>query len=169
MPEIVAITRNMSDLYKEVRLRALQADPSAFCSTYAREVQFTDEVWYERSASLDGYKKIGFVAMEASKPCGLVACFRDEQASTCAHVISMWVAPSHRGTGLSSSLLDAIRKWAQTQGITVLRLGVISNNATAIKFYERYGFTRTGEQERYRNDASLFEVEMSMPTANTAA
>jgi len=166
MPEIVAITPHMSDLYKEVRLHALQTDPSAFCSTYAREAQFTDEVWHERSASLDGDKKIGFLDMEAGKPCGLVACFRDEEASTSAHVISMWVAPSHRGTGLSAALINAIHAWAQTRGITTLLLGVISNNAAAIKFYERYGFTRTGVREPYRNDASLFEVEMSMPTAS---
>jgi GNAT superfamily N-acetyltransferase len=41
MPEIVK-------RYKNLRLTALQFSPSAFSSTYAREVQFTNDIWAAR-------------------------------------------------------------------------------------------------------------------------
>ncbi|KAL4808149.1 hypothetical protein BDV18DRAFT_158261 [Aspergillus unguis] len=34
--------------YKSLRLTALQTDPAAFTSTYAREIQFSDEAWKGR-------------------------------------------------------------------------------------------------------------------------
>jgi GNAT superfamily N-acetyltransferase len=34
--------------YRTTRLTALQLDPDAFGSTYAREIQFTDEIWLSR-------------------------------------------------------------------------------------------------------------------------
>ena len=166
MPELIPITPQLAELYKEVRLRALQADPFGFGSTYAREAQFADEVWHERITRFDGIQKIGFLALDAGKLCGLVGCFLDEQDPTQATVISMWVAPSHRGTGLSSTLLDAIRTWAHSRGASTLRLTVVSSNNTAIKFYERYGFTKTGRTEPYPNDPQLFEFEMTRPTTD---
>jgi len=47
--------------------------------------------------------------------------------------------------------------------MAVSLLMVTSNNDTAIRFYERLAFTKTGRAEPYPNDASVFEVEMSQP------
>ena len=77
----------------------------------------------------------------------------------------MWVAPPHRGIGLSTVLIDAIRTWAVSIGITQLRLMVTSPNDRAIRFYERYGFTKTGHTEPWPNDPALFEYEMILPLA----
>ena len=166
MPTLVPITRELVGIYKQVRLRALQDSPSAFCSTYARESLLTDEDWLNRTLGLDGKKKIGFLAMDADEPCGLVACFRDETDSSLAHVISMWVAPSHRGTGVSASLIDAVRGWAKSRGVARLQLMVTSKNDRAIAFYQRYGFVKTGRTGLYPNDPALFEFEMVRPTAS---
>ena len=164
MPTLVPITPVLASLYKQVRLRALQDAPSAFGSTYAREIQLTDEDWHNRATSLDGSHRIGFLALDADEPCGLVLCFRDEHDSPQAEVLSMWVAPSHRRTGLSSALLDAIRHWAAPHGTTTLRLMVVSNNTAALAFYERYGFKKTGCTNPYPNNPTLVEFEMVRST-----
>jgi ribosomal protein S18 acetylase RimI-like enzyme len=166
MPALMPITRELAGTYKQVRLRALQDSPSAFGSTYARESLMTDEDWLNRTLGLDGEKKIGFLAMDADEACGLVACFRDESDPSQGHVISMWVAPSHRGAGVSAALLDAVRCWAESRGISALRLMAVGNNDRAIAFYERYGFVKTGRTEPYPNDPALFEYEMVRPTGD---
>jgi ribosomal protein S18 acetylase RimI-like enzyme len=166
MPEVVRITPSHTAIYKQVRLAALQDSPTAFGSTYARESAFTDDVWLQRSTGLDGPDRTGFIALEANAPCGLVGCYRDEQDTSLAHVISMWVAPSHRGTGLGWTLLSAIDDWARPRQIKTLRLMVTSQNHAAIALYQRFGFTHTGRTEPYPNDSSLVELEMIRPVGH---
>ena len=45
--------------------------------------------------------------------------------------------------------------------VTTLQLHVTSNNARAIRFYERHGFVKNGEQFPYRNDPTLLEHVMT--------
>ena len=45
MIEIVPVTMRNVKAFREVRLRALKEDPSAFGSTYAREAAFADDTW----------------------------------------------------------------------------------------------------------------------------
>ncbi len=165
-PYLVPITPDLAASYRDVRLRALQDTPSAFGSTYAREALLTEADWLQRSANLDGVHKIGFLAMDASSACGLVACFRDDHNPTRAEIISMWVAPSHRGTGLSAALIDAVRTWAIARHIQTLKLMVVSNNAPAVAFYERYGFLKSGHTEPYPNDPTILEFEMLLHLAD---
>jgi len=51
--------------------------------------------------------------------------------------------------------------------VRALLLMVTSNNRTPIEFYERMGFSMTGNTEPYPNDPSVIEYEMSpiVPTA----
>ena len=162
MPTLVPITPALATVYRQVRLYALKDTPSAFGSTYARESQLTDADWVQRSASLDGQRRIGYVAMDADQACGLCLSFLPDADPTRAEVISMWVAPSHRGTGLSSALLDAIRGWAASRGATMLQLMVTSVNPVAQAFYNRYGFRPTGRTNPYPNDPAIHEVEMAL-------
>jgi GNAT superfamily N-acetyltransferase len=53
------------------------------------------------------------------------------------------IAPEHRGHGYARELLDAIRDMARARGVEVLQLEVLSENAPAIRLYERGGFQRT--------------------------
>ncbi|HEY4358011.1 MAG TPA: GNAT family N-acetyltransferase [Acidobacteriaceae bacterium] len=160
MAEIIRIAPANVSLYRQVRLQALQDSPSAFGNTHARESKLTESDWLGRAANLDGSSRIGFMAIDDGQPCGLVACFRDEQDASRAQVISMWVVPAQRGTGLSWALLEAIRTWSKSCGTQTLQLMVTSNNDPAIRFYERYGFAKTGRTEPYPNDPTLFEFEM---------
>jgi ribosomal protein S18 acetylase RimI-like enzyme len=152
--------------FKIVRLRALQDSPLAFGSTYAREAQFDDAEWRKRTAYLSGERGIGFLAMDKNAPCGIIGALPDQDGPGTAQIVSMWVAPTHRRSGLGTALIDAVRSWSQTRGIRTLRLMVTSRNYVAMEFYRRNGFTMTGKTGPYPNDASIIEHEMalSLPT-----
>jgi ribosomal protein S18 acetylase RimI-like enzyme len=147
--------------FKEVRLRALQDTPSAFGSTYAREIQLTDADWAQRAARWNGERGIGFLAMDGGIACGIAGSFLDEADPTRANLISMWTAPMHRQRGVGRLLVEEIAAWARGRGAAELLLMVTSSNLPAMIFYQRLGFTRTGSTKPYPNDSRLIEYEMS--------
>ena len=160
---IEPITQHNLAVFKDVRLRALQEAPYAFGSTYAREVQFDHAEWAKRVERWNGERGVGFLAMDGATACGIAGSLLDENNPTRAQLVSMWTAPTHRQLGIGRLLVDAVLDWARTRNVRTLLLMVTSNNDTAIRFYERLAFTKTGRAEPYPNDASVFEVEMSQP------
>jgi GNAT superfamily N-acetyltransferase len=146
--------------FKRTRLRALQESPLAFGSTYANESQITDAEWLKRALQWSSPGSIGYLALIASEPCGIAATFLDEQDARRAHLVSMWVDPSRRRSGVGRALIEAIRTWATKNGAESLRLTVTSCNFGTIEFYKRNGFAMTGNTEPYPNDPSLVEYEM---------
>jgi ribosomal protein S18 acetylase RimI-like enzyme len=52
----------------------------------------------------------------------------------------MYVSPEFRGNGLNNLLLDDLKKWVLSQGITEIRLEVYSENEAAIRAYEKADF-----------------------------
>jgi ribosomal protein S18 acetylase RimI-like enzyme len=167
MFELVRINGDSAESFRKIRLEALKTDPKAFSSTHEREAQFTDEEWRQR-ASLNGSDRVGYFVIKAGEPCALVACLRDDGEPSRARVVSMWVAPGVRRCGLASMLLEAVRAWAESQGIATLRLFVTSENLGAIALYRRSGFVETGKCEPYPNDARMIEIEMERSTAAPA-
>ncbi len=57
-----------------------------------------------------------------------------------AYLGFMYVEPAYRGRGISGRLMEALRQWAQAQGVTELRLEVYAANEPALKAYEKFGF-----------------------------
>jgi ribosomal protein S18 acetylase RimI-like enzyme len=163
MVSLALITPDNAMTFKSVRLRALQDSPSAFGSTYAREVQRTDEEWIVRTHKWEGERGIGFLAMDdhSDSACGMVCSFLDDHNPTQADLISMWTAATHRQQGVGRFLVNAVEDWARSRGASTLLLMVTSNNASAIAFYERLGFSKTGLTKPYPNNPDLFEYEMS--------
>jgi ribosomal protein S18 acetylase RimI-like enzyme len=155
------ITARNALLFKDVRLRALQDSPTAFSSTYAEESLLTDTDWVKRAARWNSEKSIGYLAMDARISCGIASGLLDQVDATRAHLLSMWVAPTHRRQGVGRTLVEAIVTWARTQNLRTLLLLVTSNNEGAIKFYRQLGFTLTGRTEPYANDLALLNYEMS--------
>lgn len=52
----------------------------------------------------------------------------------------MYVKPEHRGKGVNSIVLEALKQWSISQNIYELRLEVYHANQPAIKAYEKAGF-----------------------------
>ena len=120
--------------FKAIRLAALLDSPTAFGSTYAREAQLSDADWLNRSKKWNGDNAVGYLAMDSQSPCGIVAAFIDEHTPGKAHVVSMWVGPTHRRSGVGRSLIAAIVAWACTKSVSALHLMVTNCNDGEISF-----------------------------------
>jgi ribosomal protein S18 acetylase RimI-like enzyme len=161
MVTIEQLSPHFASHLKQVRLTALKDTPSAFSSTYARECQRSNEDWLKLAWSWNSGESVFYIAMDEGVPCGMIAGKFDEIAPRRAWVLSMWVAPAHRTSGLGVRLMDQVERWAQALAISELYLHVTSSNSTAQNFYENCGFTRTGITQPYQNDPALFESEMA--------
>ncbi|MEP7198112.1 MAG: GNAT family N-acetyltransferase, partial [Saprospiraceae bacterium] len=62
--------------------------------------------------------------------------------STYAYLGFMFVVEEHRGKGIINLILDALKKWTGSKGITEMRLEVYNDNLPAIKAYEKAGFKK---------------------------
>jgi [ribosomal protein S18]-alanine N-acetyltransferase len=66
-----------------------------------------------------------------------------------AEILSIAVAESHRGRGLSRNLLLTHLGHLAGRGVRTVFLEVEENNQPARRLYERAGFTVVGRRERY--------------------
>jgi [ribosomal protein S18]-alanine N-acetyltransferase len=66
-----------------------------------------------------------------------------------AEILSIAVAESHRGRGLSNNLLLTHLGHLAGHGVRTVFLEVEENNQPARRLYERAGFTVVGRRERY--------------------
>jgi len=148
------------DLFKTVRLHALQDSPSAFGSTYQREVNFSDEEWRARIDRWNGETGVGFLAMDHDVLAESGGALVDPADRNRAELVSIWTAPMHRRKGVASLLVNAVIGWMRSHDVSALVLMVTSTNQPAIRFYARLGFRMTGRTESYPNDPAITELEM---------
>ena len=59
-----------------------------------------------------------------------------------AYLGFMYVEPAHRGKGINRMIIDALKAWALSRNIAELRLDVYYPNTSAIKAYEKAGFSQ---------------------------
>ena len=63
-----------------------------------------------------------------------------QKHSTYAYLGFMFVTAEHRGKGVNNRVLEGLKEWCRERGIHELRLEVYTENAPAIKAYEKAGF-----------------------------
>ena len=142
-----------SDLFKQIRLRALQEAPYAFKSTYASALQRSDKSWREQADNTArGSDRVTFIAFSDVVPVGMAALYRLEDQAEVGEMLQVWVAPKHRGTGLALDLMNAIFEWAGENNFRTVISRITDRNSRALKFYTKYGFSKI-------HDLSLPESE----------
>ena len=113
----------------------------------------------EEGGRLDGYTLL--VDRQSTDPDVLRAL--GEQRSV--ELSKCYVHPEHHGLGAASTLMRASLDWAAKQGAASVWLGVNSQNAKAIRFYEKSGFARVGTKSFTLGDSveSDFILECPLP------
>lgn len=64
------------------------------------------------------------------------------QHSVHAYLGFMYVVPEYRGKGINQKIIQALIEWANSREIFEIRLDVYYENISAIKAYEKIGFSR---------------------------
>ena len=157
MVEIREIDADGWQAVRDVRLAALQDAPSAFASTYQREVAFGEADWQRRIAR--GGNFLAYVPALGSAPAGIAGGF--EAGPGTIELVSMWVKPEARGHGVGQALVQAVVDWARARGAARVHLWVAENNGHARLLYERCGFLPTAECQPLPSNAEVTEIGMA--------
>jgi len=65
-----------------------------------------------------------------------------------ADIWGVYVHPGWRGLHIAEALIDACVNWAEMRQVDIVKLGVVTSNTSAIRCYERCGFTIYGTEPR---------------------
>ena len=134
--EVVRIGPDEWRAFREVRLAALADSPGAFGSRHADWVGADEQRWRDRIGGV----ALNLLARHDGRPVGLVS---GAESDGSVELISMWVAPEQRGTGLAGRLVAVVVAWAAHRG-QATSLMVRDDNAAAIGCYLRAGFVDHG-------------------------
>jgi GNAT superfamily N-acetyltransferase len=84
----------------------------------------------------------GFARIEAGKAY--------ESHAYQAYLGLMYVDPEFRGRSINSAIVERLKQWCRSKGVTELRLEVYSGNLAAIAAYEKTGFSKHMIEMRLR-------------------
>jgi RimJ/RimL family protein N-acetyltransferase len=147
--------------YRALRLEGLQAHPEAFGADYATTAARPIERWQASMQSgAGGENGITYVADAAGELIGMTALVRNDLAKTrhAGSIFGVYTRPDWRGTGVADALLAACVVYAGELGLRMVRLGVVTTNASAIRLYQRCGFTVYGvEPEAIQHDGIYYD------------
>ena len=135
--------------HRDLRLDMLRADPDAFWADLDETAARTAQQWRAEIAgprihlqARRGTEVLGGIAL---LPAGYTPQHLIPEDR--AHIVSLWVRPSARGTGVSRPLFTALAQLALDLGRPDLRLDVDETNRAPQRLYERLGFVATGARD----------------------
>ena len=146
-------------VYRAVRLAALKDAPEAFQTTYAEAEKRTDEEWRaqaDNNARSDDQAL--FLASEDGGVVGLAGVYRSPDEPGTGELCQVWVAPEHRGSGLSQALVESVLAWAAGHGFVSVLATIRGGNDRAVRFYHTLGFTNAPEVPRPFSDDTVLRL-----------
>ena len=188
MSEVRRVSPQEWTILRSIRLAALRESPRSFCSSHEREAGWDEDRWRESARSVawfvawrDG-EPVGIVGgtgrglpvkgTSRGEPAAEGSASREELGDEGSasggeswaerQVISMWVDPSARGTGIADALIGAVAGWARADGARTLKLWVADASPRARAFYRRAGFRLTGETGEMPGDPAAKRHEFSL-------
>ena len=135
-----------TDQFRELRLFALQEAPTAFSADLDLNRKHPKRFWEDRLKP-NPYGII-FFAEHDNKLIGMTGIRRGDSSKT-KHSAGIWgvyVRPEWRGLHIAEGLIDMCGEWAKLQNVEIIKLGVVSTNESAVRLYERIGFTVYGTE-----------------------
>lgn len=139
------LTRDDGEAYRAIRLEALTNHPEAFAVS---PEAFASRSLDDLRAQMDQMAFFG-AETDDGELAGIIAYFRDtgERERHRGWLIQVYLKPSMRGTGCAAALIEAGVAHASTEVLQV-HLGVGTQNAPAIRLYQKAGFAIYGTDLR---------------------
>jgi len=150
--------------FKALRLEALRSDPGACGSDYHESLNAPESMWQERiQPSLDNAGRI-FLADTGDELAGMTGVVREKGAKVnhSAFIWGVYVRPAYRGRGIGEGLIRAAVEWCAQEKLRSVRLTVVTTNLSAIRCYQRCGFSETGMQPEVIRVGDTYHDELIM-------
>jgi|SRR6185312_7493765 len=163
-PEEFTIRRTDEADWREVRglrLQMIRDTPDACAETLADALAHDESEWRLRGRRGTAEHGIQLAAISGTGQwAGTMGGFVPDSAAG-PLLVGVFVVPEWRGSrvGLADALLGSVEEWARAEGGR-LTLHVHEDNAHAIRFYERHGYTATGHSVEYNVNPAKRELEM---------
>jgi RimJ/RimL family protein N-acetyltransferase len=157
--------REDATAYRDLRLDALQRSPAAFGADYESSAARPLSFWEERMAQgALGEQGVTYLALADGVLIGMTSLARNTLAKTqhSASIFGVYVSLEWRGTGVADALLAACLAHGRTLGLRIVRLGVVTTNAGAIRLYLRHGFTVYGVEREALFVDGIYHDELLM-------
>lgn len=136
-------------MLKAIRLEALTDSPTAFITTFDEASGYPDALWVERSSEDPEGGQATFLAVGKDRCRGMaVGLDRSSSGRDVVAIVSVYVAPDVRRSGIGNALMDAVEAWATVRGVEATSLWVVDGNDRARGFYEARGYRATLDRQK---------------------
>lgn len=155
------LTAEHAELYRMLRLEALQNNPDAYASDLVTEKQRT----MEQIRSHLGDKEVMTVGGFDGDRLVAIASLHRETLPKMAHratLTSVYVAPEYRGQRIARRIMEYMIDVVKNEGVTKIYLFVVTQNESAIRAYEKFGFKIYGEDHDAMKEPDGFVDEYLM-------
>ncbi len=134
--------------FRELRLEALQDSPTAFPADYQINANQPPSYWRDRLKEEED--TIVFFAGHEHQLIGMTGITRGHSPKTkhSADIWGVYTRPEWRGLHIAEVLIEACIEWAKSKDVNIIKLGVITPNTSAVRCYQRCGFTIYGAEPR---------------------
>lgn len=135
-----------ADQFRKLRLFALQDAPTAFSADPDVNKRHSKRFWEDRLKP--NPHGIIFFAEQDSQLIGMTGIYKGESSKT-KHTAGIWgvyVRPEWRGLHIAEVMIEMCCEWARLCQVHIVKLAVVSTNESAIRLYERSGFTVYGTE-----------------------
>ena len=151
--------------YRTLRLECLKNFPDRFGSLYEEEAK-SPKLKFEIFIENQSTENFMFGAFTGEgKLIGIAGFSRGDRAKTKhrGEVVQMYVDPQFGRQGIGERLLcELIRAAFETNDIESLELSVVADNPSAIRLYEKLGFTVFCLRKNYFKDGDRYWNQMFM-------
>jgi ribosomal protein S18 acetylase RimI-like enzyme len=147
-------------IYRQLRLAALQEAPQAFVSTYSDEQAYDADFWQQRMAR--ARRLVAEIGHGSSiEHAGIVSVGQAERPEV-GDLYGLWVAPEHRGAGVAMQLVQGAAERARIDGLRWITLWVATENGRAVAFFSSVGFRPTEERRPMAGQHDSAEIAMEL-------
>lgn len=135
--EIKKLTSEHWDLYKKIRLEALEESPHNFVSTFEDEVTKTEDDIKDHLIHNDIFDCFSNDVLVGTIEYNILP---QEKVSHKIIIYGVYVSPESRGNKIAENLLS--KMLAQLEGwVKILKLTCLIDNLKAVNLYKKFGFT----------------------------